>query len=224
MIRKLFSSNKLPENLPKFYKDYAASLENMPSAISETRFVVFDTETTGLDPNEDRILSIGAVSVKNLQIDISENLELYLQQDFFNPESVKIHGLIQNEKFEKISEEKAIEQFLDYSHGSVLVAHHAGFDVKMINRALKRMGLPKLRNKVLDTGMMYKKNRLITNLIDRDKVYSLDEIAEAYNIDLVDRHTATGDAFITALVFLKLLGRIGNKDSLSLDKLVKLKY
>lgn len=83
MIRKLFSSNKLPENLPKFYKDYAASLENMPSAISETRFVVFDTETTGLDPNEDRILSIGAVSVKNLQIDISENLELYLQQDFF---------------------------------------------------------------------------------------------------------------------------------------------
>lgn len=86
------------------------------------------------------------------------------------------------------------------------------------------MGLPKLRNKVLDTGMMYKKNRLITNLIDRDKVYSLDEIAEAYNIDLVDRHTATGDAFITALVFLKLLGRIGNKDSLSLDKLVKLKY
>ncbi|MAM17758.1 MAG: DNA polymerase III subunit epsilon [Gramella sp.] len=224
MIRKLFSSNKLPENLPKFYKDYAASLENMPSAISETRFVVFDTETTGLDPNEDRILSIGAVSVKNFQIDISENLELYLQQDFFNPESVKIHGLIQNEKFEKISEEKAIEQFLDYSHGSVLVAHHAGFDVKMINRALKRMGLPKLRNKVLDTGMMYKKNRLITNLIDRDKVYSLDEIAEAYNIDLVDRHTATGDAFITALVFLKLLGRIGNKDSLSLDKLVKLKY
>lgn len=224
MIRKLFSSNKLPENLPKFYKDYAASLENMPSAISETRFVVFDTETTGLDPNEDRILSIGAVTVKNFQIDISENLELYLQQDFFNPESVKIHGLIQNEKFEKISEEKAIEQFLDYSHGSVLVAHHAGFDVKMINRALKRMGLPKLRNKVLDTGMMYKKNRLITNLIDRDKVYSLDEIAEAYNIDLVDRHTATGDAFITALVFLKLLGRIGNKDSLSLDKLVKLKY
>ncbi|MEE2772353.1 MAG: 3'-5' exonuclease [Bacteroidota bacterium] len=224
MIRKLFSRNKLPENLPKFYKDYAATLENMPSAISETRFVVFDTETTGLDPNEDRILSIGAVTVKNLQIDISENLELYLQQDFFNPESVKIHGLIQNEKFEKISEEKAIEQFLDYSHGSVLVAHHAGFDVKMINRALKRMGLPKLRNKVLDTGMMYKKNRLITNLIDRDKVYSLDEIAEAYNIDLVDRHTATGDAFITALVFLKLLGRIGNKDSLSLDKLVKLKY
>ena len=84
----------------------------------------------------------------------------------------------------------------------------------MINKALLRNRLPKLKNKVLDTAVLYKKTRIATNLIDRDKVYSLDEIAEAYNIDLTDRHTASGDAYITALIFMKLLSRLSKgKDS-----------
>ena len=63
----------------------------------------------------------------------------------------------------------------------------------------------------------------MTNLIDREKVYSLDEIAEAYNVDLIERHTASGDAFITAIIFLKLLGRIRNKKELTLKDLLKIK-
>lgn len=224
MISKLFGKNRLPKDLPGFFQEYVQSLKDMPDEISKTRFVVFDTETTGLNTETDRVLSIGALSVKNKQIDISSNLEIYVEQEIFNPDSVKIHGLIRNEKYKKVSEEEAVKKFLEYCKNSVLVAQHAGFDVKMINACLKRMGLPKFQNPVLDTAVMYKKTKILTNLIDREKIYSLDEIAEAYNIDLVDRHTASGDAYITALIFLKLLGRIPNTEKLGLQKLIKLKY
>ena len=215
MISKWFKKKTPKENLPYFWQNYAQSFEEkLPQKISEIRFVVFDTETTGFDYKEDRILSIGAVRIENNSIEISDNFEVFLDQEKFNPETVKIHGIIQNEKFEKITEFEALKKFLSYIQNSVLVAHHAGFDLKMINKALLRNRLPKLKNKVLDTAVLYKKTRIATNLIDRDKVYSLDEIAEAYNIDLTDRHTASGDAYITALIFMKLLSRLSKgKDS-----------
>lgn len=213
MIWKLFKKDKPKEDYPYFWQNYSQCFEEkLPDKISEIRFVVFDTETTGFDYEEDRILSIGAVRIENKSIEISDNFEVFLEQTKFNPDTVKIHGIIQNEKFEKISELEAIKKFLSYIQNSVLVAHHAGFDIKMVNKALSRNGLPKLKNKVLDTAILYKKTRIATNLIDRDKVYSLDEIAEAYNIDLIDRHTASGDAYITAIAFMKILNKIKSKD------------
>ncbi|MBT8319276.1 MAG: 3'-5' exonuclease [Gramella sp.] len=209
MIRNWFKKSTNLEDLPYFWQNYARSFEEkLPEKVSDVRFVVFDTETTGFNFKEDRILSIGAVRIENQCIEISDNFEVFLEQTKFNPETVKIHGIIQNERFEKISEEEALRRFLSYIQNSVLVAHHAGFDVKMINKALSRNGLPKLKNKVLDTSVLYKKTRITTNLIDRDRAYSLDEIAEAYNIELTDRHTASGDAYITALIFMKLLSRL----------------
>ena len=209
MIKNWFKKKKNREELPFFWQNYARSFEEkLPNHISDIRFVVFDTETTGFDFNEDRILSIGAVRVENQSIEISDNFEVFLKQYKFNPETVKIHGIIQNEKFTKISEFEALKRFLSYIQNSVLVAHHAGFDIKMINKALSRHNLPKLKNRILDTAVLYKKTRIMTNFIDRDKVYSLDEIAEAYNIDLIDRHTASGDAFLTAFIFMKLLSRL----------------
>lgn len=213
MIRNLFKKNNEHEDLPIFWQNYAQSFEEkLPEKISEVRFIIFDTETTGFDFNEDRILSIGAVRIENQSIEISDNFEVFLDQTKFNPETVKIHGIIKNERFEKITELEALKKFLNYIQNSVLVAHHAGFDIKMVNKALNRNNLPKLKNKVLDTAVLYRNTRIMTNFIDRDKVYSLDEIAEAYNIDLIDRHTASGDAYITALIFMKLIGRLKNPD------------
>lgn len=224
MIRKWFSKDKLREELPSFWQHYSTSFEEkLPEKVADIRFVVFDTETTGFDFKEDRILSIGAVRVENKCIEISDSFEVFLEQTKFNPETVKIHGIIKKEKFKKISELEALKNFLFYIQNSVLVAHHAGFDVKMINKALYRHGLPKLKNKVLDTSVLYKRTRIATNLIDREKLYTLDEIAEAYNIDLTDRHTATGDAYITALIFMKILSRLSKDKNYKLKDLLKRK-
>ncbi|MDN3594625.1 3'-5' exonuclease [Zunongwangia endophytica] len=200
-------------DLPEFWQKYSAkfNIDQKEQLITDTTFVVLDTETTGFDQEKDRILSIGCVKVHNNKLLVSNSFEVYLKQEAFNPDTVEIHGLIKHERFDTFTEEKALQLLLKYLGNSVLVAHHAGFDVNMLNAALKRNQLPKLKNRVLDTGVLYRKTRIISNFIDQHKNYSLDEIALAYNIDLKDRHTAIGDAFITAIAFLKILGRLKRK-------------
>jgi len=211
------------KDLPQFWKDYEAKFqEKLPVEIADTRFVVLDTETTGFDLKKDRMLSIGAIAVKGKSIDVADGFEEYISQETFNPKTVKIHGIIQNERIETLTEEEAVKAFLKYVGNSVLVAHHAGFDIGMINQALSRMGLPKLKNKVLDTVNLYRETRIISNLINREKSYSLDEIAETYNIDIKDRHTAAGDAFITAMAFLTILGKLNADRKLNLKKLFRI--
>jgi DNA polymerase-3 subunit epsilon len=180
-------------------------------SISETRFILFDTETTGFDYKNDRILCIGAVVVINGRIIVKDNLEIYLNQDVFNPSTVEIHGILKSEKVEKIEEKEALEQFLEYIKDSVLVAHHTAFDVGMINAALKRNGFKKLKNKSLDTETLFTRSKHIVNIIDPNKRYSLDEISSELKISVKDRHTAAGDAYITAIAFLKILAKL-NKD------------
>jgi DNA polymerase-3 subunit epsilon len=145
-----------------------------------------------------------------------------VDQTRFNSETVKIHGILNHEHLKTVTELAAIEQLLNFIGNKVLVAHHANFDITMVNLALHRNGLPNLKNKVLDTVNLYRATRIKSNLIDRQKNYSLDEIAENYGIDVSDRHTAAGDAFITAIIFLKTISLLKKKTVFNLKELFKL--
>ena len=70
----------------------------------------------------------------------------------------------------------------------------------MINQALDRLDVGKLKNQVMDTDVMYQKLKYLP----QEEHYSLDELCTIYKIRKSDRHTASGDSFITALLFLKL--------------------
>jgi len=205
------------KSYPNFWLQYTAAFKKKQEQhLSSVRFVVFDTETTGLNPKEDRILSIGCIGISALRIQVSDQFENYVKQDSFKSETVKIHGLLKGGKHLKNSEEVAIKGFLHYIQNAVLVAHHAAFDVAMINTALKRMGLPKLKNKVIDTGQLYLK----TLRNPKKRHYSLDELAVNYRIPQHDRHTASGDAFITALLFLMLVKALNKRQTLHLNDLL----
>ncbi len=200
---------KRNNNLPSFWKTYEATfIEKIPERVENVRFVVLDTETTGFKYNSDRILCIGALSLQNKAISVKEIFEVYLQQEYYDKETAKIHGILKKGKRNRISESEALKKFLAYLGNSVIVAHHAAFDIRMINTALKRHGLPKLKNKVLDTSILYKKSLLVTSLIEKKEHYTLDELADKFNISKKDRHTAVGDAYITAIAFLKTLNRL----------------
>ncbi|MBP0905745.1 exonuclease domain-containing protein [Mariniflexile gromovii] len=208
---------KKKQVFPDFWNEYLELFKQKQSKdtpIANTRFIAFDTETTGFDKKEDRILSIGAVSFIGKTIQVNHSLELYLEQDVFKPETVKIHGLMKTGSQEKISELEAIKVFLDYIKNDVLIAHHANFDRCMVNEMLLRHGLGKLKNKFIDTGVLYKKSiHLIYR--EKDKHYSLDDLAKELNVPTVDRHTATGDALITALIFLKIVSRLDKRKHLN---------
>lgn len=192
---------------PKFYEEYLAKFNGPRFTIDTARFVVFDTETTGLNPSSDRILSIGTVGIRNFEIDVSDSFECYLQQAHFNATTVEIHGILKTGKIIKIEEQDALIKFLDYIGNAILVAHHAAFDIAMINEGLKRMNLPKLKNKVVDTGELYRKTKYIKD----HQVYSLDTLCDLFKITKHDRHTASGDAFLTALIFLKTIALLRRK-------------
>ncbi len=164
----------------------------------------------------DRVLSIGAISVKGNVMDVSDSFELYLIQDKFNKETVEIHGIIKGGEIEKVTEEEAIVLFLKYLKDAVLVAHHAAFDVSMINNMLKRLELPKLKNKVLDTGVLFKKIKLHK---EPKQHYSLDALCEIFNVKMHDRHTASGDSYITAIIFLKILSSLKKTNKITLNDL-----
>ncbi|PQV45475.1 DNA polymerase-3 subunit epsilon [Jejuia pallidilutea] len=214
--------NKKKKEVPEFWNTYLEYFKNThKTPISSTKFIAFDTETTGFDIDRDRVLSIGAVTLKNNRIAVNSNFEVYINQEIFKPETVKIHGLLKKGNLKKISELEAIESFLDYIKNNVLIAHHARFDFNMINSMLLRNGLGELKNEFIDTAVLFKKSKHIIYQ-DNLKNYSLDELAKELNVPVVDRHTANGDALITAIVFLKTLSRLKTKNqNLEWDYLLK---
>lgn len=193
------------KSYPKFWETYLEHFSKSNSAQNPIRYVIFDTETTGLNPGSDVMLSLGAVAVVDNHILVNESMELYLKQDKFTPETVPIHGILFEGNIEKIVEAEAVIRFVEFIKDAVLVGHHIEFDVAMINQALKRLGAGKLKNEKMDTDALYRKWKGWQD----DQHTGLDELCKLFKIPMEDRHTALGDAFITAIVFLKLKQRLG---------------
>lgn len=188
---------KIAKEYPSYWLNYTDSFNTKNST---NRYVVLDCETTGLELKKDRILSIGAIAIEKQQIIVHDFLNIFLIQDIFKAETVPIHGILKNGSEEKVEEEKAIIMFLDYIQNATLVGHHVAFDIGMINKALERLDLPNLKNQYMDTDIMYQKWKYYPT----EQHTSLDALCDVFKINKNDRHTASGDAFITALIFLKL--------------------
>ena len=177
--------------LPSYFLAYQESFLNAKKLpIKETRFVVYDTETTGFS-RKDRVLSIGAVSLIDNIINVNDAFEVYVKQKLFRAETVPIHGILKGGEIKKITELAALKLFLKYIGNAVLVGHHVNFDVEMMNEILRR-----------------------------NKHYTLDNLCDELNISKSDRHTATGDAYITAIAFLKILSRLNKKGDLKFRDLL----
>jgi len=194
----------LTGSTPQFWKNYINLFDNDNNA-TQKRFVVFDMETTGLDAREDVILSVGALAVVGNGIEVGDFLEVYIQQDKFMPKSVAFNNVVLNEANERVVEAEGMIQFLNFVKDATLVGHNVNLDIEMVNQALKRLDLGRLKNPLMDTNALYQRWKGLT---DSTKT-SLDDVCDALNIDKSDRHTAWGNAYTTALVFLKLKRKIG---------------
>lgn len=202
-------------------KSEKSSDEELSNDIDAVRFVVLDTETTGFDYTTDRILCIGAIVLQNNTIPINGSFEVFIQQEHYDQATAKIHGILKEFVIDRPTELEALQQFLEFLGDSIIIAHHTIFDITMINRALERNGLPELKNKTLDTAVLYKKTLLVSNLLERKENYSLDELADKFDISKKDRHTAMGDAYITAIAFLKILNKLRERKEITIRQLFK---
>jgi DNA polymerase-3 subunit epsilon len=205
-------AKKKPLELPDFWWEYEEHFkEKLPEDIHENTFVVLDSETTGFSLTKDRMLCIGALKLSDNNIVVKDSFEVYIQQEHYNSDSAEIHGILKKSKKDCLTELEALKQFLRYVKNYILVGHHIMFDINMINAALKRNGLPKLKNKTLDTESLYVRTLLISTVVQKKERYSLDDLAKRFSISCKDRHTALGDAFITAIAFLRIIEKLKPK-------------
>ncbi|WP_297888792.1 3'-5' exonuclease [Sulfurihydrogenibium sp.] len=198
---------KIFENLKKDFlkkrlkdKKYLFLFDKPP----ENEFVAFDTETTGLDPKKDDILSIGAVKIKDNRILLNERFyTLVKPEKDINEETIKIHGLRKKDLEKGIPLNQAIEKFLHYIGSRPLVGYYVDFDIEMVNKYTKQLiGIPLPNEKIEVSGLYYdyKIGKIPQGFVD----LRFDSIVKDLKIPTFGKHDSLNDAIMTALIFIKL--------------------
>jgi len=168
--------------------------------LSDLSFTVFDTETTGLQPSEgDEIIQIGAVRIVNGKLLKQESFEQLVNPGRLIPAAtIPIHGITQERVQGQPPVTEVLPAFYAFAQDTVLVAHNAAFDMKFLQMQEKNTGLV-FNHPVLDTLL------LSAAVHPNQESHSLDAIAGRFNITVLGRHTALGDALLTAEVWLRLI-------------------
>jgi DNA polymerase-3 subunit epsilon len=196
---------------PTFVREYRQSFDaswSDDAPIERVRFVVLDSETTGLNPRTDRLITIGAVAVQGGEIVLDDSFDALLRVAR-NTSAVTVHGITRDESRTGVEEPEALERFLVYLRDGVIVGHHIGHDIATLNAAYERYWGFELLNRSLDTMDVTLHLERSGAFGDRPPMrqFTLDALCELFGVVPHDRHTASGDAFITAQVFLRLLRR-----------------
>jgi len=207
-------TNALEPALPSEYTDAFQETWAEDAPPGDVRFVVLDCETTGLDPRRDRLISIGAVAIAGGEIVLEDSFEALLKIDH-NLSAVTVHGITRDQARGGLDEPEALVSFLRYLRDGVIVGHHIAHDISTIDVALGRHFGSALRNRRIDT-MDLTLRLEAAGALGRQASgagFSLDSLCELFEVTPYDRHTATGDALLTALIFLKLL-RMGERSGI----------
>jgi DNA polymerase-3 subunit epsilon len=193
------------ESRPEYYdfdlfRSSAATqaLDDVP--LSALAYTVFDTETTGLNPTEgDEIIQIGATRIVNGKLLRHESFEQLVNPRRSIPrEGIPIHGITPEMVADQPDITQVLPAFHAFARDTVLVAHNAAFDMRFLQLKERATGVV-FDHPVLDT-------LLLSAVVHPDQPsHRLEEIAARFGIPVIGRHTALGDALVTAEVFLRLI-------------------
>ena len=176
------------------------------------REIIFDTETTGLDFREDRIIEIGGVELVN-RFPTGRTFHVYInpQGRSVHPEALAVHGISNERLASEPTFPEIAERFLEFIDGAKLIAHNAMFDLGFINAEFARLGHPSIEaERVVDTlALAKRKHPMGPN--------SLDALCRRYGINNSHRelHGALLDSELLAEVYIELIG--GKQAALGLE-------
>lgn len=167
------------------------------------REIIFDTETTGLDNQADRVIEIGGVELVD-RFPTGRTFHVYINPEGreVHPEALAVHGISNQDLADKPVFSAIVEEFLAFFSDARLVAHNASFDMGFINAELARLSLPPFDPAlVVDTlAIARRKHPMGPN--------SLDALCRRYGIDNSHRtkHGALLDSELLAEVYIELAG------------------
>jgi len=203
--------NKSKSPLIQNYLEAAKGRLPWKTPLKNLRFVAIDTETSGLNVGKDRILSIAIFEIIDGQIDVSRSRKwMVFQPEITSTAATAIHGILPCETREGTQEKRVLDELIPLLTGTIVVGHHIRFDAAMLNEAMMRHFKAKFSSWIVDTAHM-----AINELTPfhrtgyaNQRPPSLDEVCSQLDTPVVARHTAEGDAFTAAEIFLLLCGRI----------------
>ena len=168
--------------------------------LADLAYTVFDTETTGLDPaGGDQIIQIGATRLVNGKLLKGESFDqLVNPQKLIPAAGIPIHGITQEMVKGKPTIDAVLPSFHAYARDTVLVAHNAAFDMRFLQLQEAPTGV-RFDQPVLDTLL------LSAVVHPQQESHRLEAIAERFDVTVIGRHTALGDAMVTAEVFQKMI-------------------
>ncbi|WP_291013279.1 exonuclease domain-containing protein [Hydrogenophaga sp.] len=174
--------------------------------LTDLSYTVFDTETTGLNPSQgDEIIQIGAARIVNNKLLRQESFEQLVDPKRSIPEAgIPIHGIRPEMVLGQPTIDQVLPAFHTFAQDTVLVAHNAAFDMRFLQLKQAQTGAV-FDHPVLDT-------LLLSALVHPNQdSHRLEALAERFNVTIVGRHTALGDAMVTAEAFLKLIPLLAEK-------------
>jgi DNA polymerase III subunit epsilon len=167
------------------------------------REIVFDTETTGLDFEADRVIEIGGVELWN-HIPTGREFHCFIRPAGrrVDPGAFDIHGISDDFLKDKPLFEEVADDFVAFFSDAMLIAHNAAFDVRFLNAELKRIGRAEIPlSSIIDTLPMARRKFPMAPA-------TLDALCSRFQIDTSrrDKHGALVDSELLAQVYFELIG------------------
>ena len=198
--RQFYDLQLFSRPAPRFVSD--------DTELGDISFVVFDTETTGLEPDAgDEVVSLAGVRVRGGQVLVDETFDRRVNPGRpIPPRATRVHGITDAMVASAPALHEILPQFRDFVGDAVLVAHFAAFDMSFLERAAKPLGLS-FQIPVLDTML------LSAAVHDHAGDHGLDAIAARFDIPIPpgQRHTALGDALVTAEILTRLIDLLAKR-------------
>jgi DNA polymerase-3 subunit alpha (Gram-positive type) len=166
--------------------------------LDSLKFCVIDLETTGGNPETEKIIEVGMLRIENRKISEERSFLINPQKDI--PDFVqKLTGIKKADVEHSPKIEEVIDEITQFIGDSILVAHNTSFDIPFLNGVLKKLQRPTLDNKVICTNIMTK--YLIPDIMSSNLQY----MSDIFNISHSQAHRAIEDARATANLLLKYL-------------------
>ncbi len=184
---------------------------NQGRPLHEYTFVVCDTELTGLNKRKDEIISIGAVRIVNLQIELSQTFHQYIRPANIDPnQATLVHRITPEELKAAPSMDEVLPEFIEFCGDALLVGHFVGIDMHFLAKATRASLGGMLSNPSIDTMRLargYAEARCTDFYggCDQAQSYNLDTLTEEFNLPRFKPHDALEDALQTAYLFLFLI-------------------
>lgn len=204
-----FTKTTKPEALP-YLEGRGRARPSRKDPVSGLKIVVLDTETTGFHIERDRILSVAVARIENWSLSLESMRTWIVRQTALQlNDAVAIHGITPSQSAAGVPEGEVVRELAPVFSGAVLVGHHISFDVAMLNQAFRGYLGTGLYNYAVDTATlaMAELEAFRKTGYANQRPPGLEEICTHCGIPMMERHTAEGDVFTTAELFLLLCAR-----------------